>query len=196
MYIPTMALQTRIFLLSIGLGFLLGILYDVFYIIRLMITKNKYAIYIQDILYLLVCSFITFLYILALNYGVVRGYVLLGELFGWVIYYLSSGFFVINYATKAIYKLKKTIKNLFLLIIKPFKMILTKIYKQILRIYLCFYKKIRKINRKFKISLKSNSKLVYNKMDIVGENVVTHEGNDNKWVKRNAVVALFLPYPL
>jgi len=55
MYIPTMALQTRIFLLSIGLGFLLGILYDVFYIVRLMITKNKYAIYIQDILYLLVC---------------------------------------------------------------------------------------------------------------------------------------------
>ncbi len=178
MYIPTMALQTRVFLLSIGLGFFLGILYDLFYIIRLIITKNKYTIYVQDILYLLSCSFITFIFILALSSGVVRGYVIVGELFGWLIYYFSTGYFIVSFASKAVDSSKKAIKNFIIFILKPFKLILTKIFNQVKRFYLFFYKKIRKFNKKFKIRLKCNGKLVYNTIDIVDGNAVTNEGND------------------
>lgn len=178
MYIPTMALQTRIFLLSIGLGFSLGILYDFFYITRLTVTKSKYAIYIQDILYLLSCSFMTFLFILALSSGIVRGYIIIGEFLGWIIYCLSTGFFVVSFAAKAIDKIKSLIKKLFLLILKPFNWIFKITFNRYKRIYMFVNKKIRKINKKFKIYLKYNKALVYNTIDIVGDNSVLNEGND------------------
>lgn len=180
MYIPTMALQTRIFLLSIGLGFSLGILYDFFYITRLTITKSKYAIYIQDILYLLSCSFVTFLFILALSSGIVRGYIIIGEFLGWIIYYFSTGFFVVSFAAKTIDKIKSFTQKIFLLIFKPFKWIFTKIFKRYKKIYMFINKKIRKINKKFKIYLKYNKTLVYNTIDIVGDNSVLNEGNDKE----------------
>jgi len=180
MYIPTMALQTRIFLLSIGLGFSLGILYDIFYITRLTMTKSKYAIYIQDILYLLSCSFITFIFILALSSGIVRGYTLIGEFLGWIIYYFSTGFFVVSFAAKAVNTFKRTIKKVFLLILKPFRWIFTKVFKQFKKFHMFVNKKFKKINKKFKIRLKYNKSLVYNTIDIVGDNIVVNEGNDKE----------------
>lgn len=178
MYLPTMALQTRIFLLSIGLGFSLGILYDIFYITRLTITKSKYAIYIQDFVYLLSCSFITFIFILALSSGVVRGYILIGEFLGWLIYYLSTGYFVVSFATRAVNFIKTTFKKMYELILRPFKWIAHKIYKISKRSKLFVQKKCKKINKKFKMHLKLSRNVVYNTIDVIGENAVSNEGND------------------
>ncbi|MEG1244403.1 MAG: spore cortex biosynthesis protein YabQ [Oscillospiraceae bacterium] len=158
MYLPTMALQTRIFFLSIGLGFSLGFLYDIFYIVRMNITKNKFAIYMQDFLYLLICAFLTFIFILALSSGIVRGYILIGEFLGWLIYYLSTGLIVVSFINKIIRMIK------FCKLFRKIKLLLIKINK--------------KLFKKTKRYLKYGRNVVYNTIDMVGGSVTAFEGND------------------
>lgn len=178
MYLPTMALQTRIFLLSIGLGFLLGFLYDIFYISRLAFTKSKYAVYIQDFIYLLICSFATFIFILSLSSGVVRYYILVGELLGWLIYYLSTGLFVVAYADKAVKAIKLFINKTIRVLLIPIKWIkkkITLLFKKISDLFKKLAKKVHKIVKRY---LKYTRGILYNKIDKVRENSPVGEGND------------------
>ena len=49
MYMLTIADQTRLFLLALGLGFLLGIVYDLFRVVRMAFTMRRVGVFIQDV---------------------------------------------------------------------------------------------------------------------------------------------------
>ena len=61
MYSVEQSEQTLIFVASLGVGFLLGILYDIFRALRLSFTKGKAAIVIFDLLYFFAVAFLSFL---------------------------------------------------------------------------------------------------------------------------------------
>ncbi|MBR2734650.1 MAG: spore cortex biosynthesis protein YabQ, partial [Clostridia bacterium] len=82
----------------------LGIFYDVFRVIRLLINPRNLSIFIEDIIYFLVSGFITFIFVLILNYGESRFYILAGETLGWILYHISLGDLIYN-------RLKNTVKN-------------------------------------------------------------------------------------
>lgn len=157
-YIQGVAEQTRLFLLSIGFGFLLGILYDVFRTVRLVISDSKAFVLFMDLLYFAFCTFLNFCYLLTLDYGKIRFYIAFAELLGWLIYYFSFGAIAIR-ASRFVSGL---IKRLFSLIIKPFKFFSRKIspvYHKLLK----FLKKIfRKSTKKTKFSLQKSRGIVYN----------------------------------
>ena len=67
MYMLTIADQTRLFLLALGLGFLLGIVYDLFRVVRMAFTMRRVGVFIQDVLFFLTCAAATFLFLLAVN---------------------------------------------------------------------------------------------------------------------------------
>ena len=56
LYGLSLATQTKNFLLSLGFGFIMGIFYDLFRIIRISISKGKIATVISDILFLMTIS--------------------------------------------------------------------------------------------------------------------------------------------
>jgi spore cortex biosynthesis protein YabQ len=173
-----MALQTRVFFLSIGLGFLLGILYDLFLITRMIISKSKYAVYIQDIAYLLTCSFLSFMFIISSSSGIVRAYILGGELLGWILYYLSAGPIVVKFSTKIVRGIQNTIKALILLILRPVKFIFNWCKKIISKIRSFFIKVATKLKKNLRIRLKFSRYLLYNGKNKEDPSIVTGEGND------------------
>ena len=63
MYMLTIADQTRLFLLALGLGFLLGIVYDLFRVVRMAFTMRRVGVFIQDVLFFLTCAAATFLFL-------------------------------------------------------------------------------------------------------------------------------------
>ena len=91
MYMLTIADQTRLFLLALGLGFLLGIVYDLFRVVRMAFTMRRVGVFIQDVLFFLTCAAATFLFLLAVNQGEIRGFIIAGEGLGFLIYYFSFG---------------------------------------------------------------------------------------------------------
>ena len=87
----TLAMQLIIFGYSCVLGAGLGLLYDFFRIIRMMINPRNIAVFIQDIIYFIISGLITFLFVLGFNRGEARFYILAGEGIGWIIYHITLG---------------------------------------------------------------------------------------------------------
>ncbi len=156
-YLPTLSDQTKIFFLSLGMGFLLGILYDVFRIIRMIAFGNRKSFWVQDILYFLVCTVVSFLFFLAINNGNVRGYELFGEALGWLIYYFSFGTAAIWLSEIIVSFFKRFFGGVLKIIISPFR----KLFCLFHRIFTKIVKKTRKILKKIGKKLKFHLKFIH-----------------------------------
>ena len=93
MYLDTIAEQAKIFFYSCGFGFLLGVLFDVFELAGDFFPKRKISFFVRDIAYMVICTFLMFLFNLAVGNGTFRLYIYASSAMGWVIYYVSVGSF-------------------------------------------------------------------------------------------------------
>ena len=105
-YSLSLADQTKGFLLSLGFGFLMGILYDLVRIVRISISKSKKLILIFDLLYCIFLGFCSYIFFLVVNEGDIRGFLLLGEGIGFAIYYFSLGIVVFAASEKIVDSIK------------------------------------------------------------------------------------------
>ncbi len=88
-YIHGVSFQIKAFFQVVGLGFLLGILYDVFRFLR-WLTGNRFCA-VWDVLFCLISAFADFCFILAFHDGLFRTYLFVGEAVGFGAYYLALG---------------------------------------------------------------------------------------------------------
>lgn len=111
-YMQGVSEQLSVFLYSFGLGFLLGVLYDFFRMLRMIFPFGRVLTFIQDFLYVIICAFVTFCFALVLNDGRIMFYIFFGEALGWIIYYFSVGVLVmraVNSAVSGIRRLSRAI---------------------------------------------------------------------------------------
>lgn len=157
-YIQGIAEQTQIFLYSLGFGFLLGVLYDVFRTLRLIISRSKSFVFFADLLYFILCSFLTFFFIMVVDSGRVRLYVALGEILGWFIYYFSFGAIAIRFTNTVTTFFRRVFSGVFNLI----KRVFFKFGRKTGKIASSGKKIMRKSNKKLKFNLQKHKGLVYN----------------------------------
>jgi spore cortex biosynthesis protein YabQ len=79
------------FLYACMLGVALGILYDVFRILRRALPLPAALVAAQDLLFFFLCAFFSFLFLMAQTDGRIRWFVAVGELLGAVLYHLTVG---------------------------------------------------------------------------------------------------------
>lgn len=138
--------QFNIFINFILTGFIIGILYDVFRILRKSFKTLDIVTYIQDIIFWILTGIILLYSIFTFNNGELRGYIFIGILSGVVLYMLLISKYFICVTVKFIKFIKKII---FYPINILHKFILKYIFRPIHRI-------ISKINIKLpKIKLKN-----------------------------------------
>lgn len=95
------ASQPSVFLAACLLGACLGLLYDVFRILRLAGGDGRGLVFFQDVLFALICLAVSTLYMLRAETGGVRLYVLAGEAVGAAAYELTLGMAVMKLARLA-----------------------------------------------------------------------------------------------
>lgn len=78
--------QILVLLWSLVLGAILSLLYVVFRIFEEALRLNNQSLFIMDVSYLILCAFATFIYMLIASDGEIRGYVITGEIVGWIAY--------------------------------------------------------------------------------------------------------------
>lgn len=158
LYSLSLARQTGNFLLSLGFGFIMGIVYDAFRIVRMCISKGKIAFVICDILYSLVLCLCTFLFCLTVNEGEIRGYLILGECIGFAAYYFSLGVAIFSVSEKTVAVIRSVFKRIFKVIFFPFG----KLFRFFKRKIKKSHKKMQKVKNKSKFLLKVDRHLLYN----------------------------------
>lgn len=115
--------QLTVFGLSILLGCGLGVLYDVFRLLRLLVRFGPAAIFLQDLLFWLAAALLTFFYIFAANSGQIRWFILFGALLGAVIYHLTLGEMVIRFLRAAIDLIRRVLTRFIHFVLFPFVVI-------------------------------------------------------------------------
>ena len=155
-------MQTAAFLWAIALGGMLGLVYDVFRIIRIAVNTHKTVVFVQDILFFVFCTMATFVFLMGMSDGKTRFFLLTGEFLGAVIYFFTVGRIIIKSSGAVI----ALIKSFFSV---AFKYIFYPLWRLFYRIVLLFFapfaflRKILKKNaKKLKFSLKTRGVILYN----------------------------------
>lgn len=122
--------QTLIFFRSIFLGALLGIFYDLFRLLRLVFPAPGWVVAAEDLLFFLLSAIWSFGFIMSVNYGQVRAFILMGEGLGFLLYYLTVGTLVVKSAKSIVSAVKKLLFTLWKYSFGPvFSLVYTRIKK-------------------------------------------------------------------
>lgn len=122
--ILSMKNQIFIFTYIIGVGFLTGILYDLFRIIRKVIKHSNFFIHIEDIIYWILVTFIVFKFIISKNNGETRLFLIAGVMVGMVLYFYTLSIIFINSILSVLHIIEKVIKTVISIILFPVKLVI------------------------------------------------------------------------
>lgn len=160
-------MQNQIYAFAIFIlnGFLIGLLFDIFRILRKTIKTPDFITYIEDIIFWILSGLSLLYSIFRFNNGELRVFIFLGVFFGTAIYMLIFSKILINTSITIINIIKKTftiliinpiifvIKILKKVIYKPIQFILVKVAKLCKKFMSFFRNKLKNmlnINKKFK----------------------------------------------
>lgn len=93
--------QTLLFLEALTVGFFLGLFMEPLRIYRMMARPGTVAVFFQDIIYWFLCAVCSFVFILTVNSGQLRIFLVIGIVIGMTVYFLTIGTLIMK-ASKAI----------------------------------------------------------------------------------------------
>lgn len=158
----TVALQTKLFLYAIVFGAALGILYDLFRILRMSFSSGKVMVFFQDVTYGAVSGFLMYLFCFIFNNGEVRAYLLIGSVLGFIIYYFSVGSIVMKVSRKTVKGARRVKRWIVRVVGRPFRWIFGKLSKHFSFLSKVSKKKRKKFTNKYDLGLKQTKVLLYN----------------------------------
>ena len=159
--------QAYLFLIFVLDGFIIGLLFDFFRILRKTFKTSDIITYIQDILFWILTGLIVLYSIFVFNNGEMRIYIFLGILIGIVLYILLFSKYVIKINVFIINKIKWFISIILKIIFMPFKFIFNILKKSLLKpisfIFINIKKDMYKITKKMTIKNKNIINSIKNK---------------------------------
>ena len=139
----TIAKETRLFLLSLAVGAGMSFLYDLLRVLRRRTAHRAAAVSLEDILY--------FAFVLKDNRGQLRGYILVGELLGWVCWHLSAGAVLVEAGSRLLGIVQRVVAGILRVLLFP--------------LY-CLYRLMRRISAALSKVLEKNLKKLYKRRNI------------------------------
>ena len=137
--------QVYIFIIFILNGILIGILFDLFRILRKCFKTSDIVTYIEDIIFSIFTGILILYSIMKFNNGEIRFYLFLGIILGLIFYLLTFSSVFIKISVNLILLLKKIVN---IIIIIPFKYISKGIRKVLLKPIIIVCLNIKKIFKK------------------------------------------------
>ena len=116
-------------LIYIFSGIIIGILFDIFRILRKTFNTTDFATYIEDILFGLLTGIFIIFIMFNISNGQIRIYNIIGLIFGIVLYILLISKTFINISVKILIIIKKTIYKIFIIPTKYIINLLKNIFK-------------------------------------------------------------------
>lgn len=112
-------MQTLVLLYSVLVGAIIGVVFDVFRILRLAFTVNKVVQFIYDILFSIIATLIFILFLFYANDGTVRWFSTLGSIAGFYLYYNTLGRLIMMIAETIISIIKTVLRFIWSITMRP-----------------------------------------------------------------------------
>lgn len=133
--------QFKYFFATIVTGIGIGIFFDVYRIIRGFNYKKGILSSISDLLFWILMSLFTFIFLLNTNNLNVRYYTFIGIVFGFIIYMSAISRYVIVFLRWVVYILIKTIRIILFILFYPIRLLMIGMRFSIYNIILFFRRK-------------------------------------------------------
>ena len=161
--------QTMIFLRSLAIGAVLGVVYDLFRIFRMTVHCGSVSIFIQDCIYYFFCGLVTFSFMLNSSAGQIRFFILLGELLGAVIYLTTLGVLVMKVSSGVIRFIRWLLGWVYKLTLQPVFRCLSWIFGILGSwfggLFGLLGKTQKKLTKSLNLCLKQQASMMYNLID-------------------------------
>lgn len=139
-------------------GIVIGVLFDIFRILRKSFKTADWLTTLQDILFWILAGFVILFSIFKFNNGEIRSYIFVGIALGVLIYMLTLSKYIVKYSVIIIKFIKKIVSYPINLILKIFKLFIIKPVKFLTRKISTFFTKIFKNSSKI-IKKKEKNKI-------------------------------------
>lgn len=149
--------------LSCGLGFLLGVYYDVFRVARLVMRSSKRVIFFQDLFFFVSAAVLTFFFALSVMGGELRFYLFFGSGLGFAAYYLTIGRLVMLCAGAVAKAVLCAWRWFWQMVFAPFRLLARLLRKPLKRLAQIGEKSGKKLSLFLKKGLKDAGYLLYNR---------------------------------
>lgn len=133
-FMMNLSSQAIMFLSSCVLGFCLAAVYDVFRITRIAVKTCNAIIFIEDLIFFIIVTISSFIFIIVKNDGVFRGFLIVGELLGAILYFFTLSILVLKAANLIINVVTSIFKFIFNITIKPVYKLIRFIFQKALNI--------------------------------------------------------------
>ena len=127
--------QGYIFVIFILNGFLIGILFDIFRILRKSFKTKDIVTYIEDILFWIITGVFLLYSVFYFNDGEIRLYMFIAILIGVLLYMLILSSYIVKINVKIITFVKNLLQKTFNVFFKPFKKLFDKIRLMITNLF-------------------------------------------------------------
>lgn len=118
----TISQQAQLFLISCAFGIPLGILFDIFRVIRTILPHNTLLVAIEDILYMIIYAVFMTAFTIVCARGEYRFFYTAGNILGFSVYFFTAG----NVIVGVIRRISGWFRKLFHVILSPFEKIMHK----------------------------------------------------------------------
>ena len=116
--------QSELFFISIQIGVVIGIIFDVIRIFRKTIRHHNFIVQIEDMLFWVCSGFTGFYMLYNCNYADIRPYILIGILMGACFYFLTFSIIVMKVMTYIVEISKRILHKAYRIVMKPiYKMV-------------------------------------------------------------------------
>lgn len=157
MYIADIPTQLKNIMPALGLGFALGLVYEIVRILRLYIPSGRVFLFVTDVLFTVFSCVTVFLLFVAVDNGHIRFYMIIACILGYVVCLFTAGELLYSFFAKIHSVIMRIIKFVF----KPFVLLVNKISPKLKKIT----ENTEKIKNKFKNHLKHGDEVLYNTDD-------------------------------
>lgn len=142
--------QAYLFAIFVINGVLIGILFDIFRILRKSFKTADFITYIEDIIFWILTGIVTLYFIFNYNNGEIRLYIFLGIILGVLLYMLTISSYIVKFSVYIITFIKNILSKIIKIIIFPIKFVLNIIKKLLFRPFSFIIINIRKNLTKIK----------------------------------------------
>lgn len=158
MYGIDLSVQIENLMPALGLGFILGFVYDAVRFIRMSFSKGKTALFVADFLFVIFCTVFSYLMILGVNNGNIRVYLIAAEITGAAVYFCTAGAVV----SAVFQRLSGMVRKIFHIVFLPFLFLTGKIVYVVKKIKKLTCKIFSEIKKNQKKTLKDEDEMLYN----------------------------------
>lgn len=125
----TLSEQMISLLYSLLCGVILGAVYDIFRTVRVVAGGRKRIIFVCDLFFMLIFTFVSFFYSMSVTRGNTRYFIVMGEIVGFLVFRLTVGRISVRFFEYLFVSIKKIIKIVIEKFVKNAKKLLQDKYR-------------------------------------------------------------------